>query len=149
AKTPVDEIRAAIFNPGRVKPASLDSAGSMEVCMQCHLETTSTPLPNVIRRFDRGPFSYRAGEPLSSFEMFFDHAPGTGHEAKFEIVNSVYRLRQSRCYLRSNGKLICLTCHNPHDVRHGSEASERYNAVCRQCHKDAFDKLVASREHST
>ena len=39
----------------------------MEVCTQCHLETTSAPLPNAIRRFDRGPFSYRPGEPLSAF----------------------------------------------------------------------------------
>jgi tetratricopeptide (TPR) repeat protein len=145
-----NEIRASIVNTARLAPAR-----RMEVCMQCHLETTSTPLPDVIRRFDRGPFSYRAGEPLSSFEMFFDHAPGTGHEAKFEIVNSAYRLRQSRCYLQSNEKLTCLTCHNPHDVRHGSEASAHYNAVCRQCHRqthplpnnDAFGKLVASRQH--
>ncbi len=62
SKSPAsDEIRASILNPAR-----LAFAGRMEVCMQCHLETTSTPLPNAIRRFDRGPFtiSYRAGEPL-------------------------------------------------------------------------------------
>ena len=77
SKKPIaDEIRASIVNPAR-----LPFTGRMDVCMQCHLETTSSPLPNVIRRFDRGPFSYVAGEHLSSFEMFFDHAPGTGHEA--------------------------------------------------------------------
>ena len=36
----------------------------MEVCMQCHLETASLDLPHSIRRFERAPFSYRAGEPL-------------------------------------------------------------------------------------
>ena len=38
----------------------------MEVCMQCHLETTSTPFPHR-SKYDRGPFSYRPGSrfPIS------------------------------------------------------------------------------------
>ncbi len=41
------EIRAAIVNPARLNPER-----QMEVCMQCHLETTSAELPGMIRRFD-------------------------------------------------------------------------------------------------
>jgi hypothetical protein len=92
-----------------VNPSRLGKERAMEVCMQCHLETTSALLPNVIRRFDRGPFSYRPGEPLSAFQLSFDHAPGSGREGKFEIVSSVYRLRQSKCFLESNGELGCTT----------------------------------------
>ena len=55
--------------------------------MPGHLETTSTRLPNSIRKFDRGPFSYRAGEPLGAFMLFFDHAGGAGRDDKFEIVS--------------------------------------------------------------
>ena len=50
----------------------------MEVCMACHLETTSFPLPNAIQRYERGPFSYRPGEPLGAFILNFDHAAGHG-----------------------------------------------------------------------
>jgi len=107
-----------------LNPAKLTGDRQMEVCMQCHLETTSRPLPNAIKRFDRGPYSYGPGEPLGDFMMFFDHAPGTGREGKFEIVNSVYRLRQSRC------NVTCLTCHNPHQPA----STQNYTAVCRQCH---------------
>ena len=39
----------------------------MDVCMQCHLETTSVELPQMIRRFDRSIFSFRPGEPLGSY----------------------------------------------------------------------------------
>ncbi len=88
----------------------------MEVCMQCHLETTSRALPNSLVRFGRGAFSYRPGEPLGDFVLHFDD---TGRADKFEIVSSVYRLRQSRCFLESKGKLSCTTCHNPHDVPRG------------------------------
>jgi tetratricopeptide (TPR) repeat protein len=138
----IEDVRKAILNPARLPPDR-----RVEVCMQCHLETTSFPLPNAIRRFDRAPFSYIAGEPLAAFELFFDHAPGTGHDEKFEIVNSVYRLRKSRCFLKSNGALGCTTCHNPHDVPHGPEAATHYNKVCGQCHTGAFETLVTSRKH--
>ena len=36
--------------------------------------------PREIERFNRGPFSYLPGEPLEDFTLFFDHAPGTGHD---------------------------------------------------------------------
>src|SRR5271169_3826183 len=84
------ELRSAIVNPAR-----LPAARAMEVCMQCHLETTSFPLPNEIRRYDRAPYSYRPGEPLTAFMLFYDHAPGRGKDDKFEIVSSAYRLRKS------------------------------------------------------
>ena len=122
--------RGAIVNPARL---SKDRA--MEVCMQCHLETTSEPLPSVIRRYDRGPFSYRPGEALSAFQFTFDNAPGSGRAAKFEIVNSVYRLRQSRCFLESKGALGCTTCHDPHDFRHDAVAVDVYNKACLRCHE--------------
>ncbi len=126
------DIRNAIVNPSR-----LGKERAMEVCMQCHLETTSEPLPAVIRRYDRGPFSYRPGEVLSAFQLSFDHAPGSSREGKFEIVNSVYRLRRSKCFLESNGALGCTTCHDPHQIRHDQAGVDGYNKVCFRCHEPA------------
>lgn len=40
-----EEIRGAIVNPQRLSPGR-----EMEVCMQCHLETTSQALPHAIQR---------------------------------------------------------------------------------------------------
>jgi Tfp pilus assembly protein PilF len=113
-----------------VNPAKLSPERRMEVCMQCHLETTSGRIPAVLQRFGRGTFSYVPGEPLSDFAISFDHAPGTGHEGKFEAVSSVYRLRQSQCFLKSEGKLECSSCHDPHK----EEAAQQYSKVCRECH---------------
>ena len=139
----LEEIRNSIVNPSR-----LTAQRQMELCMVCHLETTSFPLPNAIQRYERGPFSYRPGESMGSFILNFDHAPGTGREDKFELVNAAYRLRRSACFLKSNGKLLCTTCHNPHDVPRGEAAERHYTAVCRQCHASAFEQEVAAGKHT-
>ncbi len=137
------DIRNSIVNPSR-----LSAQRQMELCMACHLESTSFPLPNAIQRYERGPFSYRPGEPLGAFIINFDHAPGRGREDKFELVNAAYRLRRSACFLKSNGKMLCTTCHNPHDIPRGEEAQRHYDAVCRQCHASAFDRQVEAGKHT-
>ena len=121
--------RAGIVNPAKLSPER-----RMEVCMQCHMETTSGRIPAVLQRFERGTFSYVPGQPLADFAISFDHAPGTGHDDKFEAVSSVYRLRQSRCFLESGGKLECATCHDPHRIPRGAEAVRQYSAACLKCH---------------
>ena len=143
AGTNPQDIRKAIVNPSRLSAELRE-----EVCIQCHLETTSFPLPNSLQRYDRGPFAYRPGEPLSAYWLFFDHAPGMGREDKFELVNAVYRVRRSKCFLQSNGALQCTTCHNPHDVPRGAEATRHYDAACRKCHAAAFDRIVAAGKHT-
>ena len=139
----VEDVRKAIVNPAR-----LSADRQLEVCLQCHLETTSFRLPNSIVRFDRGPFSYQPGEPLADFMLHFDHAQGSGHDDKFEIAGAAYRLRQSACFLKSEGALGCTKCHNPHDIPRGPAAAAHYTTVCRQCHGASFDQLVVSGRHT-
>jgi predicted CXXCH cytochrome family protein len=138
-----DEIRAAIVNPARLAPER-----QMEVCMQCHLETTSSGLPASIVRYDRGPFSYHPGEPLGGFMLHFDHAPGRGYDDKFEITGSVYRLRKSQCFQKSGGALQCTTCHNPHKPLRGAEATAHYAEVCLKCHGAALETAIAAGRHT-
>jgi tetratricopeptide (TPR) repeat protein len=138
----IGAIRGSIVNPARLTPER-----QMEVCMQCHLETTSSPLPASIVRYERGPFSYRPGEPLADFMLHFDYATGTGHDDRFEITGSVYRLRKSTCFRQSNGALTCISCHDPHRVIGAEEAARHFTEVCRQCHGAAIDKMVSAGQH--
>lgn len=147
----VDAARRAIVNP-----AKLDRERQLDVCMQCHLEPTSSPLPFQIRRYEQPPFSYRPGTPLGDAFIYFDSAFATSdREAirpssnasrfaertaaagrlatdRFEIAGAAYRLRQSACF--RNSQMTCVTCHNPHDIPRGEKAVEHYAAVCGGCH---------------
>jgi predicted CXXCH cytochrome family protein len=138
------KMRASILNPARLAPDR-----QMEVCLQCHLETTSFPLPNSLVRYDRAPFSYRPGEPLAGFMLHFDQAPGHDQSERFEIAGAGYRLERSACFQKSHDTLRCTTCHNPHDVPRGEAATRHYTAVCRECHSAAFNRLVASGQHTS
>ncbi len=139
---PRERVRASIVNPSR-----LGAERQMEVCLQCHLETTSSRLPATLLRNGRGVFSYRAGEPLAGYVLHFDHAPGTGHDEKFEIVSAAYRLRKSACFQSSGGALTCTTCHDPHKALRGAEATRHYAEVCQRCHSPGLARLVKDQRH--
>lgn len=138
-----EEIRAAIVNPKRLTPDR-----ELEVCMQCHLETTTVSLPHDIRKYDRAPFSYVPGQPLGDFRLTFDRAGGMGE--RFEVAHAAYRMRESQCYLKSAGQLRCTTCHDPHNIPRGDEATAHYNKICGDCHAGGaqFKRMPAGAPHT-
>jgi tetratricopeptide (TPR) repeat protein len=120
-------IRGAIINPLR-----LGRDRQLDVCRQCHLETTSLPLPNSIWRFDKSAFSFRPGDRLQDSVLYFDHKPDTGYDDRLEVAHQAYRLAKSKCFRSTS--MTCTTCHNPHQVLYGEQAAQHYVAVCKSCH---------------
>ncbi|MCC6539156.1 MAG: tetratricopeptide repeat protein [Bryobacterales bacterium] len=116
--------RGNIYNPRQ----------SSEVCFQCHLETESMGVTDSMRKPGRAVFSYRPGEPLADYKLYFDRAdPPAG---RFEVNHTAYRLMQSACYQKSEGKLGCVVCHDPHTAR----ARE----ACGACHESAHTREKAT-----
>ena len=123
------EIRASVFNPGRLPAPRRD-----EVCMGCHLQP-SVALPG-LRRFGRGDFSFRPGEVLADYFVQVDvEDEGRTAADRFEINHHPYRLRQSLCWIKSEGALSCLTCHDPHRRVPASSRAAHYRNACLTCHQ--------------
>lgn len=119
-------LRAAIVNPARLAPALRDS-----VCFQCHL------LPAVsmigVRRFDRGDYSFRPGQPFSDYMLHVDiDEPARPREGRFEINHHAYRLRQSLCFVK--GGITCISCHDPHQPLKKDPRLANVTSVCLGCH---------------
>ncbi len=112
-----------------VNPVKLGRKLEMDVCMQCHLETTSAPLPNMVLKLDRTIFSFRPGENLEDYAAYFDYPQKRGNE-EFNIVHQAYRLRNSLCFQES--EMTCTTCHDPH--KPAENAQTFFNAKCATCH---------------
>ncbi len=124
------ELRASIFNPGRLPAPRRD-----EVCLGCHLQP-SVALPG-LRRFGRADFSFRPGEPISDYLVQIDiEEEGQPAAERFEINHHPYRLRQSLCWTESAGALTCLTCHDPHRKVPASYKAEHYRRACLTCHQE-------------
>jgi predicted CXXCH cytochrome family protein len=117
-----------------VNPAKLSLDRQLEVCLQCHLESASRTLPDSIRRFDRTAFSYRPGQPLGDYMLYFDFTRPPA-EDRITVNNSAYGLMKSLCFLQSAGRLRCTTCHDPHETKTGAAAEQQYTRACRGCHQ--------------
>lgn len=130
-------VRAAIVNP-----ATLGRERQLEICMECHLSTSGSQDKNISVRFNRAIFSYRPGQPLGDYKLYFDVA-GKQNENGFEIADAAYRLRMSRCFRQS--QMTCLTCHDPHQESHSKQTEANYVKVCERCHVGVVHKVSLPR----
>jgi Tfp pilus assembly protein PilF len=124
-----EKIRAAIVNPGRLTPQLRN-----DICYQCHLQPSVALFG--VRRFDRGDYSFRPGQPLADYMIQMDiKEQGKDQVERFEINHHPYRLMQSRCFKESKDAMNCLTCHDPHRKVPVNERAEHYRNACLKCHK--------------
>src|SRR5262249_10503335 len=61
----------------------------------------------------------------------FVRAEGLADE---KAVSQVEQMYSSKCFRASNGKLGCITCHNPHELPAADAREGFYRNRCLQCH---------------
>jgi tetratricopeptide (TPR) repeat protein len=111
-----------------VNPADLDPPLRDAVCEQCHLNGRQRVL-----RVDRGDEDYRPGLPFHQVWSVFEPPAGT---AGNRVVGQVEQMHQSRCFRASQGRLWCVSCHDPHQQPAPAERVAYYRGRCLECHAD-------------
>ncbi|MBI2213698.1 MAG: tetratricopeptide repeat protein [Acidobacteria bacterium] len=123
-----DQAKLAIVNPAGIAPSR-----TRDICYGCHMQP-AVALPG-IRRLGNDVYAFRPGTQLAEYLVGLDvDEVGRPRGERFEINHHPYRLEQSRCFLRSKGRLSCLSCHDPHRKVPAAERAAHYAKVCRECH---------------
>lgn len=124
----VQSTAEGIVNPARLAPLERES-----VCYQCHLTGKSNFL-----RYGRTYHDFRPGQKLDDWLcVFVEKSASVESLGKMKVVNQVEQMRVSKCYLGSDGKLGCISCHDPHDKPPPAEKDQFFSSRCIQCHAEA------------
>jgi tetratricopeptide (TPR) repeat protein len=75
----------------------------------------------------------------------FDKRPELQGDQKF--VSQVQQMHESRCFLTSEGRLGCISCHDPHRLPSESEKVAFYRSRCLQCHHESSCRLTVAERH--
>ncbi|GAB5556293.1 MAG: hypothetical protein SchgKO_05060 [Schleiferiaceae bacterium] len=111
-----------------VNPKKLSNELQFQICQRCHLQGNAVLAPN------KSFFDFRPGMMLKDImDVYLPRY--TDSEESFIMASHVDRLKQSECFLQTDGKITCVTCHNPH-VSVEETGRDQYNNSCRSCHQD-------------
>jgi hypothetical protein len=109
-----------------VNPKKLSTQLQFELCQRCHLQG------NAVLAEGKSFFSFKPGMELKS--VMDVYLPRYEHgEDQFIMASHADRLKLSNCFLKSEGSLTCISCHNPHISVKATNVNQ-YNLACQGCH---------------
>jgi Flp pilus assembly protein TadD len=137
--TPGGEGDAAIVSPRR-----LSVELRMQICFQCHLGDSKAT--ERVAREDATLEAWRPGQPITAAMLPYRFSEATPHD--YGLSAQVDRLLLSRCFRESEGRLECVTCHDPHvTVYRASRPADFFTSKCLGCHgPDACEAPAAARQ---
>ena len=127
----VSEENLAIVNPARLSPALANN-----ICMQCHEFGDDRVLQS-----GKSYQDIRPGVPLDNFLAILMVPPDRQSPPQSDHLQHYYSMTLSKCYRASEGRLRCITCHDPHVQPASEQAPAFYNKRCLTCHTEQSCRL--------
>ena len=121
-----ENIEADTTDRTIVNPADLPLDEKLSVCFQCHLQGDVRVFTEDFKQTD-----YRPGMKLGDVKTVF--VQDNISEGDFKIASHAARMVLSKCFVKSDGGMTCITCHDPH-VPVKSISNDFFNAKCLTCH---------------
>lgn len=121
-------LPGSIINPAKLPERARDS-----VCEQCHLSGEAR-IANPGKQLS----DFQPGQTLEDVFSVYVY-PGSldpGEPGALKVISQAQQLALSTCARRSNGKLWCGTCHDPH--QQPADPKAWFRARCLSCHGEAL-----------
>jgi hypothetical protein len=112
-----------------VNPAKLTPWLANNICMNCHQGSDAR-----IVQPGRTEFDFRPGTLLDDTVAIFKAPLKAGTLEEPPLLDYSYSMFISKCFTGSDGRLTCLSCHDPHQKLSLNHASSAYRKRCLQCH---------------
>jgi Tfp pilus assembly protein PilF len=131
-------IDHSIVNPRKLPPEIRD-----DVCAQCHLAGDARVLQP-----GKDYLDFRPGTPLGDVVAIFS-VPQSIKGNHFVALDQFEQLKLSRCWTASDGRLGCISCHNPHVQLHGDQAANFFRDRCLSCHATSSCRAPQAQRQAT
>ena len=115
-----------------VNPGDLAAPARESVCYQCHLHGTRR-----ILRQGRTEFDFRPGDKISDIWVVLTNGTGIDGKGQTSAVSQVEQIVSSQCFVQSEGRFGCVSCHDPHGMPETEQAAEYFRGRCLECHSTA------------
>ena len=122
---------AARANDPIVNPAHLEPDRREAVCNQCHLIGKMR-----FARYGRTFDDFRPGDRLDDVWATMVAGTGVREDRKTKSVSHVQQMSSSVCFTKSEGRMGCTSCHDPHAPHPAADAAAYYRQRCLECHTD-------------
>jgi tetratricopeptide (TPR) repeat protein len=129
----------SIVNPAKLSPWLADN-----ICMSCHQNGDARVLePGKDLR------DFQPGRPLDHTLAILMAPPTRESPPDSDHVQHYFSMILSKCYRKSDAKLSCIRCHDPHQQPSGEEAARYFKKKCLTCHTETSCALPEkAREES-
>jgi len=128
----------SITNPAKLSPWLADN-----ICMSCH-QTGDARVLQAGKTYR----DFRPGAELDDTLSIFLVPFGRESAPKDDLLEHYLSMRLSKCYLKSGGRLGCISCHDPHVQPAQRETAAYFHQKCLACHTEKSCAVPLSlRQH--